>query len=56
MRIVRVSESHYGECELDVRRVLALVPKKRMLLFENTYWILNQEDFDKVSDVWHSLG
>ncbi len=54
-RIIKVTESHYGECELDVDRVVALVPKKRMLLFEDTYWILNPKDFDRVSEIWHKL-
>ena len=54
-RIITVSELHYGECELDVDRVVALVPRKRMLLFEDTYWLLNQEDFDKVREIWHKL-
>ena len=54
-RIVKVDEFHYGECELDVERVIALVPKKRMLLFERAYWELKQEDYDRVSEVWHKL-
>lgn len=54
-RIVKVTEPSYGECELDVERVIALVPNKRKLLFEWTIWNLNQEDFDKVSKVWHKL-
>ena len=53
--IVTVTTSYYGVCKLDVNRVIALVPEKRMLLFESTYWILNQEDFDKVSEIWHKL-
>lgn len=43
------------ECELDVERVIALVPKENKLLFEYTFWILNDEDFKKVSEVWHKL-
>ena len=54
-RIIKVDEFHYGECELDVERVIALVPKKRMLLFERAYWELKQEDYDRVSEVWHKL-
>lgn len=54
-RVVKVSEAHYGECELDVERVIALVPDKRLLLFEGTYWELNQRDYDMVSEVWHKL-
>lgn len=54
-RIITVKESHYGVVELDVDKVIALVPEKRMLLFESVYWILDQEDFDAVSDMWHEL-
>lgn len=53
--IVTVITPYYGECELDVNRIIALVPEKRELLFESTYWILNQEDFDKVYELWHTL-
>lgn len=54
-RIVKVAESRYGECELDVERVIALVPAKNMLLFEYAIWRLNDEDFRKVADVWRKL-
>ena len=54
-RIVTVTEAHYGVCELDVEKVIALVPESRKLLFEDVYWKLSQEDFDKVSEVWHKL-
>jgi len=54
-RVVKVTESHYGECELDVERVIALVPAKNMLLFEYAIWKLNDEDFRKVADVWRKL-
>lgn len=45
----------YGICKLDVDRVIALVPEKNMLLFERAYWVLNDKDFNKVSEVWHKL-
>ena len=54
-RIVTVKEPHYGVVELDVEKVIALVPDKNMLLFESVYWKLDKEDFDRVSDVWHGL-
>ena len=55
-RIVRVAKHcPYMECELDVERVIALVPKENKLLFEYTFWTLNDEDFKKVSEVWHKL-
>ena len=54
-RIVIVKEKHYGVAVLDVDRVIALVPDKRMLLFESAYWTLDQDDFDMVSEIWHEL-
>lgn len=54
-RIITIKESHYGVVELDVDKVIALVPDKRMLLFESVYWVLDQEDFDGVSMIWHEL-
>ena len=53
--IVTVKELHYGVCELDVNRVIALVPEKKLLVFESIYWKVGQEDFDKVSELWHTL-
>ena len=54
-RIITVKESHYGVVVLDVDKVIALVPDKRMLLFESVYWILDQDDFVMVSDIWREL-
>ena len=54
-RIITVKESHYGVVVLDVDKVIALVPDKRMLLFESVYWILDQDDFDMVSEIWREL-
>ena len=54
-RVITVTESHYGECELDVEKVIALVPKRSMLLFESTYWKLSDEDFRKVAEIWREL-
>ena len=54
-RIVTVKEQSYGIVELDVDKVIALVADKRMLLFEYAYWVLDKEDFDKVSTIWHEL-
>lgn len=54
-RIVKVNEMHYGTCELDVDKVIALVPRRHMLLFDSTYWVLDTKDFDFVSEVWHKL-
>lgn len=54
-KIVEVANPMYGICKLDVDRVIALVPEKNMLLFERAYWVLNDKDFNKVSEVWHKL-
>jgi len=54
-RIVTITHPQYGECELDVEKVIALVPNKNKLLFEYIFWTLNDEDFKKVSEVWHKL-
>ena len=55
-RIVSVTK-HYPlmVCELDVERVIALVPNENKLLFEDTFWTLDDEDFKKVYEVWHKL-
>lgn len=55
-RIVKVAKHNsYMECELDVEKVIALVPNENKLLFEYTFWTLNDEDFKKVSEIWHKL-
>ena len=53
--IITVNEQHYGECELDVSRVIALVPGKKALLFEYAIWRLEEEDYERVSELWHKL-
>jgi len=53
-RIVTITHPQYGECELDVDRVIAIVPKKRQLLFECVIWTLNDDDFCKVSEIWRN--
>lgn len=51
-RIVTITHPLYGECELDVDKVIAIVPMKRQLLFECAIWTLNVDDFYKVSEIW----
>ena len=51
-RIVTITHPLYGECELDVDKVIAIVPMKRQLLFEYAIWTLNDDDFYKVSEIW----
>ncbi len=53
-RIVTITHPLYGECELDVDKVIAIVPMKKILLFEYAIWKLNDDDFYKVSEIWRS--
>ena len=53
--IVKLNHPRYGEVELNVDRVIAVVPKKHQLLFEEVYWPLEPEEFDKVYEVWSKL-
>ena len=54
-KTVLVNVPYYGPCWLDVNRVIALVPDKHWLLFEGVRWELSEEDFKKVSNIWHKL-
>ena len=51
--IVKLKHPHYGEVELNVDRVIAVVPEKHQLLFEDVYWPLAPEEFAKVYEVWN---
>lgn len=55
-RIVKVYIAIYGETELDVSKVIAVVPYKRMLLFENVRWYLNNDDFNNVYKLWTEIN
>lgn len=55
MKTILVNVSPYGPCWLDVNRVIALVPDKHWILFENVRWELDSNDFKKISDIWHQL-
>ena len=52
---VEVQSPCYGICELDVERVIAIVPEKRWILFESVYWKLDKENFDRVAEAWRRL-
>jgi hypothetical protein len=52
-KILKIKDSFYGDTELNIERILALVPNKRQILFEGVAWTLNEDDFNKVSDAWH---
>lgn len=54
-KILKVNDSFYGETEVNIERIVALVPNKKQILFEGVAWTLNEDDFNKVSDAWHEL-
>lgn len=49
---VLVDKPMYGNTELDVERIVAVIPDQRRVLFENLIWELDQENFDKVYIAW----
>ena len=49
---VNVTSPKYGETELNVERVIAVIPSKKRILFEDVYWDLSEEDFKKVYEAW----
>ena len=53
--VVKVKHDIYGETELNVSRVIAICPKKKWILFEDVYWPLSDEDFEKIADAWRQL-
>jgi len=52
---VHVSRPNYGYVELDITRILAVIPDSNALLFENVIWHLEEEEFDKVYKEWKRL-
>ena len=54
-KILKIKDSFYGETEVNIERIVALVPNKKQILFEGVAWTLNEDDFNKVSDAWHEL-
>ena len=55
IKIDVASPANYGEVELNVERVIAVIPRKRWLLFEDVFWKLDEENFNKVYEVWKQL-
>lgn len=49
---VEVNQPNYGKVELNVSKIIAVVPQRRMLIFECVVWYLSQEDFDRVYKAW----
>lgn len=50
--IIEVKHPTYGKTELNVERIIAICPEKKLVLFEDVYWPLSEEDFNKVADAW----
>ena len=55
-KIVSITHPYYGKCELNVEKIIALFPEHHKLVFENYYWTLDSDDFNKVSELWHKLN
>lgn len=55
MKAVTINVPPYGELELNVERVIAIVPIRRKIIFENYVWDLEPEDFGKVYVAWDEL-
>ena len=49
---LKVKSPDYGLTELNVERVIAVIPDKRRVLFENVYWDLDKENFEILYDAW----
>lgn len=52
-KIVKLNHSVYGNIELNIDRVIAVVPEKCLLLFERYCWNLEPHEFAKVYEVWN---
>jgi hypothetical protein len=53
--IITVNHKTFGEVELDIDRIIAIAPKNNGIIFENTVWKLDDDDFEKVRDAWNQL-
>ena len=51
-RIVKIKHPLYGDLELNVDKVIAVVPKRCQLLFEYYKWDLDFDEFAKVYEIW----
>ena len=54
-RIVKLNHPLYGKVELNIDKVIAVVPEKHQLLFEAVRWDLAPEEFAKVYEVWQRI-
>lgn len=53
--VIEVNHPTYGKTELNVERVIGICPENRWILFEEVYWPLSKEDFDKVAEAWREM-
>lgn len=55
--IVQVNPTYppYGETELNIERIISMSPKDNRICFEYVYWLLNDEDYQKVADAWREM-
>lgn len=49
---IEVNSSKYGITELNVERVIAVIPDKCRVLFENVYWDLDEKNFNILYKAW----
>ena len=49
---VNVTHPNYGVTEVNVERIIAVIPDKRMVLFEDVYWDLDKENFEVLYKAW----
>lgn len=54
-KIVKLNHPLYGKIELNIDKVIAVVPEKHQLLFEAVRWDLKPEEFAKVYEVWQRI-
>lgn len=49
---VNVTHPNYGVTEVNVERIIAVIPDKRRVLFEDVYWDLDKENFEVLYKAW----
>ena len=49
---IKVACPDYGVTEVNVERIIAVIPDKRRVLFEDVYWDLDKENFEILYKAW----
>ena len=49
---VKVAHPSYGITEVNVERIIAVIPNTRRVLFEDVYWELDKENFEVLYKAW----